>query len=74
MIKSLIDICGDPRDWPPEFPDDVALIVSVLADFDIQVTSKEAQSFWEEVSDPDGWTSPEKEDIYPAYKRIMQIK
>ena len=60
---------GNPRDWPPPFPDDVERIRGALAAMNVAMSDTEIQTFWEEVSDPDGWRSPvDDAEVQDAYQ------
>jgi hypothetical protein len=71
-MSSIIGRLDYPRDWPPQFPSDLKRIQSAVYDSrGVKLIEEESQSFWEEVSDPDGWTTPGyNAEIVSAYDRI----
>lgn len=71
-MSKVINQMGPPRDWPPLFPDDIKRIQIALMAIGVDLTASEAQSFWEEISDPDGWRSPvDDEEVTDAYRRCF---
>lgn len=64
---------GKPQVNRVEFEDDVARIHAVLvAQRGIDLSAMAIQSFWEDVSDPSGWVSPENDEcICDAFDRLI---
>lgn len=72
-VSRIFELLGGPRDFPPPFPLDVGRIQAVVArERGICLSDAEAQSFWEEASDPDGWVSPGGDaEIVEAFDRLV---
>jgi hypothetical protein len=70
---NILEQLGSPRDWPPQFPKDLTVIQAAIKKLrGIEITAQEAQSFWEEASDPDGWLTPPSDlEITKAFDRVL---
>lgn len=76
QISLILKLLGEPRDWPPMFQVDIDRIkLAIQSGRNVTLSDAEAQSFWEEYSDPDGWVKPESDDeVVSAYDRIIGSK
>lgn len=75
-MSLILELLGEPRDWPPIFPADIDRIkLAIRSGRNVTLSDEEAQSFWEEYSDPSGWEKPVSDDeVVSAYDRIIGSK